>query len=291
MGFNAPTWPHRSRNVRAECELLGRCSYKGGTGTDWCTLPVMAQRAWFAAAILPICSIACGSVARARDGGGDNAASDAGGDDAVFAWSEGAPCPLARFEANGAVIDGELWVMGGFTDSRLQVTRQIDVYDSATDSWRPGPNLPGAETHIGVATVGRDIIIVGGFSGTFSTGPRPPDVADVWRWSAADSAWNPASGTWIDHTPVPLARSEIGASTSAMSDGRLLVIGGSTAGVTPNSDVLVYDPAHDAWTALPSLPARRKGAVAARIGRSIIVTTGSPTSVEPSATTFIGCCF
>ena len=66
--------------------------------------------------------------------------------------------------------------------------------------------------------------------------------------------------------------------------------GGLTAGITPNSDVLVYDPAQDAWTAPPSLLARHKAAVAARIGHSMIVTTGSPTSVDPSATTFIGCC-
>jgi N-acetylneuraminic acid mutarotase len=351
---------------------------------------------------LATCGLACGSAARDIDGSGVGIATDAAaGDDAgaiddgaadaepgIFAWSQGAPSPQPRFEANGAVIDGQLWVMGGFTASTLQVTRKIDIYDPATDSWRPGPDLPGAETHIGVATVGRDIIVVGGFSGTFSNGPRPPDIADVWRWSAADGVWNPgpplpgaraafacallghqlhvagglgpdgasdapehfvwditadpssatwviaaplldarnhgggaalggsfyavagrhqwnelsgdvpdlnqfdpASGAWIDLTPIPTPRSEIAASTTAMSDGRLLVIGGSTAGVTPNSDVLVYDPAQDTWTALPSLPERRKGAVAARIGRSIIVTTGSPTSVDPSATTFVGCCF
>ena len=366
----------------------------------------MAQRGVFVAAVLAIGNLGCWSAAPSRDGGTDSAVADDGADgdesdgadtdtdgadadfDAgVFAWSEGAPCPLPRFEANGAVIDGQLWVMGGFTASTLQVTRQVDVYDPATDSWQPGPDLPGAETHIGVATVGRDVIVVGGFSGTFSNGPRPPDTTDVWRWSAAAGVWNPgpplpsataafacalvgtelhvagglgadgandsvnhfvwditadpssaswttaapmpdarnhgggaalggslyavagrhgwnelsgdvadlnqfdpATGTWLDHTPIPTARSEIGASTTAMADGRLLVVGGSVAGVVPNSDVLVYDPTQDAWTALPSLPERRKGAVAARIGHSIIVTTGSPTSVDPSATTFIGCC-
>ena len=347
----------------------------------------MRHRSWLLAAVLAAGALGCWSEARRADAGREVAPFDAG-DGSIFAWSEASPCPLPRFEASGAVIDGELWVMGGFIASTLQVTRQIDVYDPATDTWRAGPDLPGAETHMGVATAGRDIIIAGGFSGTFSNGPRPPDIADVWRWSAADAVWNPgpplpnalaafacalvdnelhaagglgpdgasdspshfvwditadpaaaawvtaaplldarnhgggaalggsfyavagrhqwnelsgdvpdlnqfdpASGAWIDLTPIPTPRSEIGASTIAMSDGRLLVIGGSTAGVTPNADVLVYDPAQDTWTALPSLPARRKGAVAARIGRSIVVTTGSPTSVDPSATTYVGCCF
>jgi hypothetical protein len=89
---------------------------------------------------------------------------------------------------------------------------------------------------------------------------------------------------------MKVARSEIGASTISMDDGRLLVIGGSIAGKQPSGDVLVYDPSLDFWSALPSLPAPRKGAVAARIGSRVIVTTGSPTSTDPSSTTYIGCC-
>jgi hypothetical protein len=75
-----------------------------------------------------------------------------------------------------------------------------------------------------------------------------------------------------------------------LGDGRILVVGGSLPGVIPSADVLVYDPANDAWSSLPPLPEPRKGAVAAQIGREIVVTTGSPTSIDPSATTFIGCC-
>src|SRR5438270_13610634 len=71
----------------------------------------------------------------------DGAAGDGGG----FAWTEAAPCPLARFEAIGAVVDGALWVLGGFTSADLAVTGQVDVYDPATDSWRAGPPLPGAQ--------------------------------------------------------------------------------------------------------------------------------------------------
>src|SRR5262249_25112639 len=109
------------------------------------------------------------------------------------------------------------------------------------------------------------------------------DVTDV-------DAFDPASGAWTARAPIPIARSEIGAATSAMEDGRILVVGGSLAGIVPSADVLVYDPAADAWCALPPLPEPRKGAVAARIATRVVVTTGSPTSVDPSATTFVGCC-
>ena len=296
-----------------------------------------------------------------------------------------APDSIARFEANGVIIDGELWVLGGFTSAALDVTKRVDIYDPAGDSWRPGPDLPGAETHVAVVTFGGDVIVSGGFTGPFTGGARPPTTDAVWRWSAGTDAWSPgpslptagaafswallgtalhlagglaadgnsdadthivwdlagaatwttaaslpdarnhgggaatgglfyaiagrhgwnessgdvaevdafdpASGSWSARAPIPTARSEIPGATSTMEDGRILVIGGSLAGIHPSADVLVYDQTADAWCALPSLPEPRKGAVAARIGPRIVVTGGSPTSIDPSATTFVGCCF
>jgi hypothetical protein len=300
-------------------------------------------------------------------------------------WSEAAPCPLARFEANGVVIDDELWVLGGFVSAMLEVTPRVDIYRPATDSWRPGPDLPGAETHVAAVTIeAGDVVVAGGLVGNFATNTRAPPTAEVWRWSAADGQWSPgpalpsagaafawalvgtqlhlagglgadgntdtaahvvwdlagaagwtgaaplpvprnhgggtaagglfyavagrhnwneisgdvadvnafdpATGSWSGRAPIPGARSEIGASTSLLSDGRVLVVGGSLPNITPSADVLVYDPATDAWSAFPPLPAPRKGAVARQIGTRLVVTTGSPTSVDPSDTTFIGCC-
>jgi N-acetylneuraminic acid mutarotase len=281
------------------------------------------------------------------------------------------------------VIGGELWVLGGFTSAELEVTARVEIYDPSSDSWRSGPDLPGAQTHFAVVTFGGDVIVSGGFTGAF-TGGLPPTTDAVWRWSAGAGAWSagpplpaagaayawallgtslhlagglaadgnsdaaahqvwdlagaatwvaaaplpeprnhgggaatgglfyaiagrhgwnessgdvtdvdafdPVTGSWIARAPIPTARSEIGGATSTMDDGRILVVGGSLAGVMPSVDVLVYAPAADAWCALPSLPEPRKGAVAARIGSRIVVTGGSPTSVDPSATTFVGCC-
>ena len=41
---------------------------------------------------------------------------------------------------------------------------------------------------------------------------------------------------------------------------------------------------------LTELPEPRKGAVAVRVGKRVVVTTGSPTGTDPAATTFVGCC-
>lgn len=300
---------------------------------------------------------------------------------APFTWTAAADCPVPRFEALGAVLDGELWVMGGFLSTKLDVTKGIDIYDPKSDTWRQGPALPGAETHAGVVGVDGGFMLVGGFLGnvhdrvttagvwrfdaastTWSPGPELPsaraavaaaitgtelhaagglaadgnsdsaehvvlDLAGSGGWtsaaalpvprnhgggtassglvfavagrhgwdeiegdSAALEAFDPVTGAWQERAPLPLARSEIAASTLAMNDGRLLVVGGSIPGKHPSDDVLVYDPERDVWSALPPLPEPRKGAVAARIGAKVVVTTGSPTSTDPSATTFVGCC-
>jgi len=323
------------------------------------------------------CSESDGASPPSSDGGAAN--SPDGG--APLSWTEGAPCPVARFEANGVVVDDELWVMGGFLSTSLDVTKRVDIYEPSTNSWRLGPELPGAETHAGVVSLGRDFVMVAGFAGNVLTRTT---TAGVWRWSAADAAWSagpdlptpraavaaalvgselhaagglapngnsdsgehllwdlggsnawvgaaplpnprnhgggaasgglffavagrhgwdeieghdpaldafdPRAGSWTPRAAMPGARSEIGAATVTMPDGRLLVVGGSIAGKHPSSDVLVYDPRLDSWSALPSLPEPRKGVVAARIGAKIVVTTGSPTSTDPSATTWVGCC-
>jgi len=296
-------------------------------------------------------------------------------------WSEVAPCPVPRFEASGVVVDGELWVMGGFLSSMLDVTKRIDIYDPSSNQWRLGPELPGAETHGGLASVGRDFLLVGGFEGNVL---NRTTTAGVWRWMAEGAAWkpgpdlptpraavfaaligtklhaagglapdgntdagehlvwdlsgspvwtaapplpnprnhgggaasggkffavsgrhgwdevagddpaldafDPVSNGWSPRAPMPVSRSEIGAATISMSDGRLLIVGGSVTGKLPSGDVLVYDPPKDEWTTLPSLPIPLKGVVAVRIGEKVIVTTGSPTSTDPTDKTYVGCC-
>ncbi|HEY3498868.1 MAG TPA: kelch repeat-containing protein [Polyangiaceae bacterium] len=318
-----------------------------------------------------------------QSGSGAGTAGSAGTATAELTWSTAAPCPVARFEANGVVIDGELWVMGGFTAGSLEVTRRVDIYDPVADSWRQGPDLPGAETHIAVVAIGNDIVVAGGFIGAF-TGSRPPPTDTVFRLTAGTTEWtpgpslpnagagfawalvgselhlagglfvdgntdsqyhyvwdtagadtwsmatelpnprnhgggaaaggifyaiggrhgwdelagnvanveafDPALGTWTFLAPLPVPRSEIGASTSTLSDGRILVVGGSMNGITPSDDVYTYQPSEDRWSSLPKLPEKRKGAVAFQVGDRIVVATGSPTSTTPSDTTFIGCC-
>jgi N-acetylneuraminic acid mutarotase len=293
-----------------------------------------------------------------------------------FSWRQAAPCPIARFEAMGAPVGGELVVLGGFVTSQLDVTSSVQIYDPGSDSWRDAPALLGAQTHVGVARSGGDLVLAGGFvgqlthttsevwlrrttDGAFLALPALPQpraafglvelsdglhaVGGLAADGVTDSAehtvlsgngwtsraplpnprnhlgaatlgaslyavggrhgWDEASGdqssldeydaagdSWLRRAAFPQPASEIAASTLATSGGRMIVVGGSVAGARPTAVVLLYDPAADAWTRLPDLPEPRKGAIAVSIGQEIIVTTGSPTGIDPSASTWRGCC-
>lgn len=299
----------------------------------------------------------------------------------AFTWTEVTSCPVPRFEASGVVVAGELWVMGGFLSSSLDVTKRVDIYDPDTDRWRSGPDLPGAETHAGVVSLGRDFVMVGGFQGNVL---NRLTTAGVWRWNESDGSWasgpdlpspraavfaglvgntlhvagglavdgnsdfaehvvwdlsgsgewrpaaplpnprnhgggsvsqgrlyavsgrhgwdevagddpaldafDPATDSWTSRAPIPEPRSEIGSATIALPDGRVLTVAGSITGKRPSSDVLVYDPRQDRWSALTPLPIPLKGVIAVSIGSKLIVTTGSPTSTDPTDKTYVGCC-
>jgi len=79
-------------------------------------------------------------------------------------------------------------------------------------------------------------------------------------------------------------RSEIAAGTTTLSDGCILVVGGSLPGIKPSANVLVYDPAADAWAKLAPLPQPWKGAVARQVGEPVVTMTRArrPPSMLPA---------
>jgi hypothetical protein len=255
---------------------------------------------------------------------------DAGAAPRELTWRRGSDCPVARFEASSLLFKGELWVLGGFVTESLEVTRRVDIYDPAHDSWRRGPNLPGAETHFGILADGEDVLVFGGLdksmagnvtdavwrlpasASDWTKEPALPAPRAAFAWAilgnklhiagglAADNntdspshivrelgvppswqnaadlpdprnhgggvvsggkfyavagrhnwdetaghttslhAFDPGSGAWQPLAAMPIARSEISSATFTTSDGRIITVGGSTAGVKPSRDVFEY---------------------------------------------------
>jgi N-acetylneuraminic acid mutarotase len=210
------------------------------------------------------------------------------------AWTLGAPMPTARSEIAAAVLDGRIYVAGGFVQSASMITDAFEVYDPPADQWETLASLPVPLHHLGMAAYDGRLYVAGGFTGAgFSATDQAwvyDPAADAWTAIAplprpngahmlvvlgerlllvgganvgsALWAYDPAADTWDDGlAPMPSPREHLGA---AAIDGQLYVVGGrwSQGNV---ATLEVYDPATNAWASLPDMPTARGGFQAAAV--------------------------
>ncbi len=210
---------------------------------------------------------------------------------APVSWRAGTPSPLTRSEGSGAVVNGKVYVFGGFLNDSLAVTRQMDVYDPASNSWSRAADIPVTMTHASAAVDGHTIWVAGLFlhdgvsssalvykynadTNTWSQGPSLPDgrgagaMAVVGRelhyWGglkinrlAAADHWrlnldNPTG--WTRDTPLPEAVDHMAGESL---NGKLYSIGGIKDKIENTSNmttVRVYNPATRQWSLAAPLP-------------------------------------
>ncbi len=135
-------------------------------------------------------------------------------------WLEVADAPLARFEEQSAVVGGQLYVIGGYTDgSVIPKTFEADVYDPVANTWEQLPDMPRPITHAGISAHGADIYLAGGVVGS-------DDPADQRKTSATTEVWrfDTESLEWSEGTPLPIPR---GAGALAVLGDTLHYFGGT----------------------------------------------------------------
>ena len=137
--------------------------------------------------------------------------------------------------------------------------------DGKTKKWTSAAPLPNPRTHMGDAVIGGKIYVIGGQHGH--------DQALVTQ--ASVHRWEPKTNTWTQLKSLPRGRSHISGATLVL-EGQIIVIGGEIAHNKSVSDVTMYDPLTNSWTALTPLLAARYSGVAGEIGEQIFYTTGSP---------------
>lgn len=153
-------------------------------------------------------------------------------------WSEGAAQSPARSEMAAAVLDGQIYVPGGFGGETI-----LQAYDPAADSWRDLAPLPEGRHHLMAAALnGRGYVFGGAAAGS-------------WSPTATAFAYDPRGGAWERLADMPEAR--LGGAAVALGD-RLYVVGGAGG----SAALLAYDPAANAWSRLAPLAQPREHAAA-----------------------------
>ncbi|MGH7311357.1 MAG: Kelch repeat-containing protein, partial [Candidatus Rokuibacteriota bacterium] len=77
-------------------------------------------------------------------------------------WTQGAPMPEERTEVAVAVLDGRIYVVGGFGGGGALLE-----YDTAADRWRARAAPPASLHHAGAVAAGGRLYVVGGYTPTW----------------------------------------------------------------------------------------------------------------------------
>lgn len=159
------------------------------------------------------------------------------------AWQTLAPTPTARTEVGVTLLNGNIYVIGGFTPEGI--TGRVEVYDPATQEWSEAAPLPRALHHVAAVTVNGRIYVIGGFA----TGMWTP-VNSVYEY-------DPGLNKWTEKARMPTAR---GALSAGVVDGKIYAIGGAFKKffrLTNTGANEVYDPKTNEWDKRVNLPTPR----------------------------------
>ena len=155
-------------------------------------------------------------------------------------WVEETTLPGDGLNAPAAaLLDGKIYVIGGFGTTTNVATADVLVYDLATRKWSEAAPLPATRGGHAAAVLDGKIHVVGGGN----------DVSTL----ALHSVYDPASDRWTAAAPLPRAK---GSPAVVALDGKLWAIGGRS-GPDDYGDVDVYDPDADTWSSgSPPIPPR-----------------------------------
>ncbi|MDQ4027301.1 MAG: protein kinase, partial [Actinomycetota bacterium] len=220
-------------------------------------------------------------------------------------WRRLSPAPSKRTEVTATALDVRIFVMGGFSEAGDTVS-DVEVYETETDSWGSGPDLPIAVNHAMSATLDRTVYSIGGYLGpglqnptdrafAFRNGrwdeiPPMPQVRAAGGAAALDGAiyvaggvgpdglaeetfvFDPVANQWTTAHGAPTAREHLGV---AAHRGLLYVVGGRTGGIGSNlAATEVFDPVTEEWTKLRDMPTARGGIGAAATSNGYVLAAG-----------------
>ena len=161
-------------------------------------------------------------------------------DNYTLDWSEVKAHPRGNEEATGGIVNGKLYVFGGFQLPNYAPREDVDVYDPTSDSWEGLQDMPpmaddsgaGGATHMGWAEDGENIYIAAGYAADKSGNTQQFGARRVYRYNVAED----------DYTELPKLPIDRSAGALEFLNDKLYYIAGTNrARNEDQGDVFVLD--------------------------------------------------
>jgi len=208
--------------------------YRAGTGEAWLlsSLPAGLTGAANTQFGDSVCSVGgWNETARAASGAVLcwNPLSRAGGQQS---WVAVSSMPSPRFRPAAAVMDGKLYVAGGYSPARHAFLSTMEVFDDVSAKWYGLPDMRHPRAGLGLAALQGKLYAAGG-----------------WRdrqYSRAVERFDPLTDRWTDLPGLQERRGKLGLA----SLGGLLYAVGGVSGFRPTDQldsIERYDPNKERW--------------------------------------------
>ncbi|MEP7148481.1 MAG: kelch repeat-containing protein [Acidobacteriota bacterium] len=175
-------------------------------------------------------------------------------------WTTKAPISSPRWQAEPAVLNGVLYVTGGW--NVCTPFADLESYDPEADAWTQRAPMQTARGAHGVGALSGKLYAVGGSTDCGN------EIADV-------EAYDPTTNSWTAMASLPTARQ---GHAVAVSKGKLYAIGGRSSGTQYQDLNSEYDPQSDTWTDRAPMPTARSNAAVAVVNGIIYVLGGGDDS-------------
>ncbi len=178
-------------------------------------------------------------------------------------WREVNEAPTARQQIAATSLKGQIFVVGGLTESGGST--KVEVFDPFINTWRSGPALPVSLHHAMAVSYRGELVVIGGWT---------PDGPDLTAITSAD-VYALRGDTWEELPPLPEPRA---AGAATVVGDEIVVAGGQDATGELVQSTEVFD--GDSWRSGEPIPTPREHLVAASAGQYAYVAGGRFLSSE-----------
>ena len=195
----------------------------------------------------------------------------------VGSWSSASPPPSPAIgSAAVGLPGGRVVILGGFQLQTGEPLAQTLLFDPRTDRWANGAPIPEPRRNDSIVVLHTgDVLVIGG-QGSHVQGSNPATLATTWLYHLATDSWSRTGS---------LRTARFGAQAAVLSDGRVLLVGGSVlrsqpvalpnGGSDPYQSIAsaeIFDPRSGEWSPAGGLKVMRDAfpLVALADGRALV---------------------